>query len=41
MRFPRIVRLWLRGKVSPLRTLIGVKTVAADAARRLLARKIV
>jgi succinate dehydrogenase/fumarate reductase iron-sulfur protein len=40
MRFPRIIRLWLRGKVSPLRTLIGAKTVAADAARRLLARKI-
>jgi fumarate reductase (CoM/CoB) subunit B len=39
MRFPRIIRLWLRGKVSPLRTLIGTKTVAADAARRLLTRK--
>lgn len=38
-RFPRIVRLWLRGKVRPLRTLVGAKTVAAVAARRLLARR--
>jgi fumarate reductase (CoM/CoB) subunit B len=35
----RVVRLWLRGKVKPLRTLVGVKTAAAGAARRLLARK--
>ncbi len=35
----RIVRLWLRGKVRPLRTLTGAKTAAADAARRLLAGK--
>jgi succinate dehydrogenase/fumarate reductase iron-sulfur protein len=39
VRLPRIVRLWLRGKVRPLRTLVGAKTAAADAARRFLARK--
>ncbi len=39
-RLPRILRLWVRGKVRPLRTLVGVKTAAADAARRLLAEKI-
>jgi Fe-S oxidoreductase len=38
-QFRRIVRLWLRGKVRPLRTLLGAKTAAAFAARRLLARK--
>jgi fumarate reductase (CoM/CoB) subunit B len=38
-QFRRIIRLWLRGKVRPLRTLVGAKTAAADAARRLLARK--
>jgi succinate dehydrogenase/fumarate reductase iron-sulfur protein len=36
-QYRRIVRLWLRGKVRPLRTLFSVKTAAADAARRLLA----
>lgn len=40
VQFRRIARLWLRGKVRPLRTLVGAKTVAAVAARRLLARKI-
>jgi len=37
-QLPRIVRLWLRGKVKPLRTLLGTKTTAAGAARRLLTR---
>jgi heterodisulfide reductase subunit C len=38
-QFLRIARLWLRGKVKPLHTLLGAKTAAADAARRLLGEK--
>ncbi|MGH6683997.1 MAG: succinate dehydrogenase/fumarate reductase iron-sulfur subunit [Pseudolabrys sp.] len=33
---PRLVRLLLRGKISPLRTLLGIKTPAAEAASRIL-----
>lgn len=32
----RILRLLVRGKIKPLRTLLGVKTAAAAAARRIL-----
>ena len=35
---PRLVRLLLRGKINPLRTLLGVKTSAASAAARILKR---
>ncbi len=35
---PRLVRLLLRGKISPLRTLLGLKTSAASAAARILKR---
>src|SRR5215813_11111684 len=35
-RLPRIIRLLLRGKINPLRTLFGTKTTAAEPARRLL-----
>jgi len=38
-RLPRIVRLLLRGKINPLRTLFGTKTAAAEPARRLLGRE--
>ena len=38
-RLPRIVRLFLRGKINPLRTLFGTKTAAAEPARRLLGRE--
>ncbi len=34
--FPRLVRLLLRGKIKPLRTLLGFKSPAADAAKRIL-----
>jgi succinate dehydrogenase/fumarate reductase iron-sulfur protein len=33
---PRLLRLLLRGKIKPLRTLLGTRTVAAAAARRFL-----
>jgi len=33
---PRIWRMLLRGKINPLRTVLGLKTAAAAAARRLL-----
>lgn len=33
---PRLVRLLLRGKINPLRTLLGFKTSAASAASRIL-----
>ena len=39
-RLPRIVRLLLRGKINPLRTLFGAKTAAAEPARRLLGREV-
>jgi succinate dehydrogenase/fumarate reductase iron-sulfur protein len=32
----RLIRLLIRGKINPLRTLLGVKTPAAGAARRIL-----
>jgi hypothetical protein len=32
----RILRLLVRGKISPIRTLLGLKTSAADAAGRIL-----
>ncbi len=35
-RLPRILRLLVRRKISPLRTLLGVKTAAAESARRVL-----
>ena len=34
--FPRLVRLLLRGKIKPLRTLLGIKTSAAHAAKHIL-----
>ncbi|MGN6572465.1 MAG: succinate dehydrogenase/fumarate reductase iron-sulfur subunit [Pseudolabrys sp.] len=37
-RLRRIVRLLIRGKISPLRTLIAIKTAAAAPARRILGR---
>jgi len=33
---PRIWRMLVRGKINPVRTLLGLRTVAASAARRLL-----
>ena len=33
---PRILRMLVRGKINPARTLLGFKTAAASAARRLL-----
>jgi fumarate reductase (CoM/CoB) subunit B len=33
---PRLWRMLLRGKINPVRTLLGLKTAAATAARRLL-----
>jgi heterodisulfide reductase subunit C len=39
-RIPRIVRLLLRGKINPLRTLFGTRTPAAEPARRLLGREV-
>jgi succinate dehydrogenase/fumarate reductase iron-sulfur protein len=33
---PRIVRMLIRGKINPLRTLLNIRTAAADAAARLL-----
>ena len=37
--FSRIFRLLLRGKINPLKTLVGIKTAAAEPARRLLRRR--
>lgn len=36
---PRIVRLLLRGKINPLKTLLAIKTATAEPARRLLGRR--
>jgi len=36
---PRIVRMLLRGKIHPAKTLLGIKTAAASAAKRLLGNK--
>jgi heterodisulfide reductase subunit C len=33
---PRIMRLWMRGKIEPLRTLFGHRTAASRIAQRLL-----
>jgi heterodisulfide reductase subunit C len=33
---PRLLRLLVRGKIKPLRTLLGIKTPAASAANRIL-----
>jgi succinate dehydrogenase/fumarate reductase iron-sulfur protein len=38
-RIPRIVRMLIRGKINPLRTLFGFRTAAAEPARRLLGRE--
>jgi succinate dehydrogenase/fumarate reductase iron-sulfur protein len=35
--FPRMWRMLMRGKINPLRTLLGLRTAAARPARRLLA----
>ena len=35
---PRLVRLLKRGKINPVKTLLGIKTAAAGAARRILSR---
>jgi succinate dehydrogenase/fumarate reductase iron-sulfur protein len=37
-RLPRILRLLMRGKISPLKTLLCIKTAAAEPARRILRR---
>jgi fumarate reductase (CoM/CoB) subunit B len=37
--FSRIFRLLLRGKINPLKTFFGIKTEAAEPARRLLRRR--
>jgi succinate dehydrogenase/fumarate reductase iron-sulfur protein len=37
-RLPRILRLFVRGKISPLKTLLAIKTAAAEPARRILRR---
>jgi succinate dehydrogenase/fumarate reductase iron-sulfur protein len=37
-RIPRLLRLLVRGKIAPLKTLLGLKTPAAGAARRILSR---
>jgi fumarate reductase (CoM/CoB) subunit B len=37
-RLPRLLRLLVRGKIAPVKTLLGLKTAAADAARRILSR---
>jgi succinate dehydrogenase/fumarate reductase iron-sulfur protein len=37
-RMPRLLRLLARGKINPIKTLLGLKTAAADAARRILSR---
>ncbi|HZP70597.1 MAG TPA: 2Fe-2S iron-sulfur cluster-binding protein [Pseudolabrys sp.] len=39
LRLPRIIRLLLRGKISPLRTIFRIKTAATEPARRLLGRE--
>jgi hypothetical protein len=39
VHLPRIMRLWLRGKIKPLRTLLGIKTGGARAAHRLLSER--
>jgi len=33
---PRLLRMLVRGKINPARTLLGLKTAAAAAARRIL-----
>ena len=33
---PRLLRMLVRGKTNPARTLLGLKTAAAAAARRIL-----
>jgi succinate dehydrogenase/fumarate reductase iron-sulfur protein len=38
-RFSRLVRLWIRGKIRPLKTLVGRPTAAAPAAARVLFRE--
>ena len=35
---PRLLRMLTRGKINPVKTLFGVKTAAAGAARRILSR---
>jgi fumarate reductase (CoM/CoB) subunit B len=35
---PRLMRMLARGKINPVRTILGIRSVAASAARRLLAR---
>jgi fumarate reductase (CoM/CoB) subunit B len=37
-RMPRLLRLLTRGKINPVKTLLGLKTAAAGAARRILSR---
>jgi succinate dehydrogenase/fumarate reductase iron-sulfur protein len=38
--WPRILRLWVRGKIAPHRTLLRLRTAAAGAAARLLGKEI-
>jgi fumarate reductase (CoM/CoB) subunit B len=38
MRAPRLLRLLTRGKINPLKTWLGFKTAAAEAARRILSQ---
>jgi succinate dehydrogenase and fumarate reductase iron-sulfur protein len=39
MRIPRLLRMLVRGKIKPVRTLLGLRTAAAGAAKRILNRK--
>jgi len=38
-RIPRMLRMLVRGKIKPIRTLLGLRTAAAAAAGRILDRK--
>lgn len=38
-RIPRMLRMLVRGKIKPVRTLLGLKTAAAAPAKRILDRK--
>jgi succinate dehydrogenase/fumarate reductase iron-sulfur protein len=37
---PRLLRMLVRGKINPIKTLLGVRTAAAGAARRVLSRRL-
>jgi succinate dehydrogenase/fumarate reductase iron-sulfur protein len=39
-RIPRLLRMLARGKINPVKTLLGIKTTAAVAARRILSQRV-